>query len=364
VNKTGNAPAEARRRARASVSCPRRRKRSGASRPGEPPVCRGMMASLRDIIYTAGMGGKIVYASPKMAAYGYSSKELVGRSIFDLIHPGDRTFAVKALANARKTGRTLPMISYRLRKKSGGYFFMEQKSGLVKSGGKPVLITGVVRDVSEKLCAEAALMESEATLRNIFETAKDAIFIKALSGRYIKLNRACADLFGLKPGAVPGRTEAGVFPPEAAPAAAKEDLAVIRTGKTVIRTYDRALASGKHYFNTVKTPLRNVGGEIIGVLGVVRDITDLKKAESKLARAGASAAMGKLAGDLTHDMNNALAAIGGYATLIEEDVEDSGLVKAEIRQLIKAVKRAAELTLRLESFAGDAGPGGRRGGKP
>jgi PAS domain S-box-containing protein len=308
------------------------------------------------------MDGKIVYTSPKIAAYGYSSKELVGRSIFELIHPRDRKFAVKALANARKTGRTLPMISYRLRKKNGGYFFMEQKSGLIKSGGRPVLITGVVRDVSGKLCAEAALKESEATLRNIFETAKDAIFIKDLAGRYIKLNNACAGVFLLKPGAALGRTDAGLLPPEAAQAAAKDDLKVVRTGKTITRTYDMALPSGRRYFNTVKTPLRNVAGEIIGVLGVTRDITNVKKTESELAAARTSGAISKVAGPLAHGVNNALAVIRGYATLIDEAVENSDLIKAEIGQIIKAVKRAAKLTLRLQSFAGKPKSGNRNGG--
>ncbi|HBA59452.1 MAG TPA: hypothetical protein DCZ92_01245 [Elusimicrobia bacterium] len=310
-----------------------------------------MIASSQDIIYSADMQGKIVYASPRIAAYGYRPHDLLGSSIFDLVHPQDRELAVKALAAAKKTGKTLPMISYRLRKKDDGYFLMEQKSGIVMSGGKPALITGVVRDVTKRLAAAELLKENEATLRNIFDTAKDAIYIKDLSGRYTKLNKACADIFLLKPEAVLGRTDAEVFPPEVAAEAAKDDREVVRSGKTLTRTYDRALPSGKYYFNTVKTPLRDAAGRITGVLGVTRDVTLLRKAESEQAGFRAAASMSEVARPLAHDFNNALAVINGHATLIDEDLKTSSSTKTGILQIINAVKWAAELTSRFQYFA-------------
>jgi len=315
-----------------------------------------IIASSQDIIYSADMEGKIVYASPKVAAYGYRPKELIGRSIFELVHPGDRDFAVKALAKARKTGRTLPMISYRLRKKDKGYFFMEQKSGIIMSGGVPALITGVARDVGKKLSAAALLKENEAILRSIFETSKDAIFIKDLSGRYIKLNKACADVFLLKPEAALGKTDADILPPKVAQEVVKDDLEVVRTGKTITRTYDRTLPSGKYYFSTVKTPLRDAGGKITGVLGVARDITNVKKAEAELAEFRAAEAMSEVARPLAHDINNALAVINGHATLIDDDINDSGQIKTGIAQILNAVKWAAELTSRFQYFARNPKP--------
>jgi len=318
-----------------------------------------VIASSQDIIYSADMEGKIAYVSPKVAAYGYAPKDLIGRSIFDLIHPQDRKYAVKALAKARETGHTLPMIAYRLRKKNGGYFFMEQKSGIVMSGDAPALITGVVRDAGRKLSAEVLLKENEATLRNIFESTKDAIFIKDLAGRYMKLNKACADVFCLAPEAALGKTDAEVFPPEVAREVVKDDLEVVRGGKTIVRTYERVLPSGKYYFNTIKTPLRNSGGRITGVLGVARDISNMKKAESELAEFRAAEAMSEVARPLAHEFNNALAVINGYAMLINEDLNAPSEIKTEIGQIINAVKWAAELTSRFQYFARNPKPGSR-----
>ena len=318
-----------------------------------------MIASSQDIIYSADMEGKIVYASPKVAAYGYTPKEILGRSIFELIHPQDRGFAINALAKARETGRTLPMISYRLHKKNGGYFYMEQKSGIVMSEGVPALITGVVRDVGKRLAAAELLKENEATLRNIFEISKDAIFIKDLSGRYTKLNKACADVFLLKPEDVLGKTDAELLPPELALALKKDDQEVIRGGKPVTRTHDMVLPSGKYCFNTVETPLRNAAGRITGVLGVARDITNIRKAEAELATFRAAEAMSEVAGPLAHDFNNALNVINGHATLIDEDINNKGQTRTGITQILNAVKWAAELTSRFQYFARNPKPGSR-----
>jgi len=315
-----------------------------------------IISSSQDIIYSAGLDGTIMYASPKTAAYGYKPKDLLGRSIFELLHPQDREIAVKALAKARETGKTLPMISYRIRKKRGGYFFMEQKSGIIMSGGKPALITGVVRDVGEKLGAEAALKESETMLRAIFDTTKDAIFIKDLFGRYVKINKACADVMLLTPEAAPGKTDADIFTTAAALEFVKDDREVIRTGRTIERTSDRVLPSGTYCFNTVKTPLRNAAGEIIGILGVARDVANVKKTESVLASARASEAMSKIARPMAHNFNNALAVINGHATLIGEEEGNSAPVKTGIRQILSAVKWAAEITTHLQSFVRNPQP--------
>jgi len=315
------------------------------------PKSLAIASSSQDIIYSANMNGKIVYASPKVADYGYTPEDFHGRSMFDFAHPRDRGMTVKAFSEALKAGRTLPMLTYRIRKKDGGYFYAEQRSGIVMSGGKPALITGVIRDVSEKLRAAAALKESEGTLHTIFETAKDAIFIKDLAGRYVKLNKACADIFLLKPEAALGRTDAEVFPPAVARLVTANDREVIRTGKTHARSYESILPSGKYYFNTVKTPLRDAGGKIIGVLGFARDISNIKKMESELAMVRALGAVSRKTRPLAHNFNNALTVITGFATMIDEELPVTSPIKAEIVQIIKAVTRAVELTSELQDLA-------------
>jgi nitrogen-specific signal transduction histidine kinase len=85
----------------------------------------------------------------------------------------------------------------------------------------------------------------------------------------------------------------------------------------------------------------------------------MKKMESEAALAKASDAMSKAAAPLAHDFNNALAAISGYATLIDDEMSASAPGKKELGQIIKAVNRAAEITAKLQSFAQNPGLGGQ-----
>ena len=312
---------------------------------------KAIVSSTGDVIYTVSLTGRITYISPTTEDFGYKPEELVGRSVTDLAHPEDRDFITKALANAIKTGRTLPIIPYRVRKKDGSYAYVAQKSGIVAKDGRIAYLTGVVRDVTEQRKTEMLLKESEALMRMVFDTAKDAIFVKDMNGMYMKANKACADLMKTTPEEMIGRSDSDYFPAKAAAAIFQTDSEVVRTGRTLSLNNLHPFPAGSRYVNIIKTPLKNAAGETVGLLGVARDITELKKMESELALARAAEAVSSVARPMAHDFNNALAAINGYATLIDEDLPDSSPIKREISRIIEAVQRAAELTSRFQDFA-------------
>ncbi len=312
---------------------------------------KAIVSSSKDVIFTAGLDGRIAYISPRAEEYGYAPGELVGRSIEELAHPEDKDFLIKAFALAIKSGRTLPILPYRIKKKDGTYFYAEQKSSIVLLKGKPVYVTGVVRDVSEQKKTEIRLKESEALMRMVFDTAKDPIFIKDMNGMYVKVNKACADLMGTTTEEMMGRSDSDYFAREAAEGVFVTDSEVVRTGKTLSLNNLHPFPTGSRYVNIVKTPLKNSDGQTIGLLGIARDITELKRMEAELALANAARAVSNVARPMAHDFNNALAAINGYATLIEDGLTESSPIKTEIAQIIKAVQRAAELTSRFQDFA-------------
>lgn len=314
---------------------------------------KAIISASKDIIYTADLKGKLTYISPRVRDYGYEPEDLIGSGVAEFAHPEDKEFIRKAFANAIQTRHTLPILPYRIKRKDGTYFYAEQKSAIIFADGKPAYLTGVIRDVSEQKKTETRLKESEELMRMVFETAKDAIFIKDMNGMYVKANNACAELLGTTTGDLIGRTDSEYLPAEAAERVFQTDSEVVRTGKTLSLNNFHPFPTGSRHVNIIKTPLKNVKGEIIGLLGVARDITDLKRTEAELALARASQAVSDVARPMAHDFNNALAAINGYATLIDDDLSESSPIKAEISQIIKAVKRAAELTSKFQAFARD-----------
>ena len=312
---------------------------------------KAIISSSKDIIYTADLKGKLTYISPRVQDYGYAPESLLGHSIIEFAHPEDKEFITKAFANTVKTGRTLPIIPFRIKKKDGSYFYAEQKSGTVSVDGKPAYMTGVVRDVTEQKKTELRLKESEALMRMVFDTAKDPIFIKNMDGMYVKVNKACADLMGTSAEEMIGRSDSDYFDHEAAEAVFRTDSEVVRTGKTLSLNNLHPFPTGARYVNIVKTPLKNADGQTIGLLGIARDISELKRMETELALARAAEAVSSVARPMAHDFNNALAAINGYATLIDDGMAADNPIKNEITQIIRAVQRAAELTSKFQDFA-------------
>lgn len=327
------------------------RKRAEDARREEDARFRAIISSSKDIIYTVDLKGVITYVSPGVERYGYKPEDLVGLSAVEIAHPDDQDFVAKALARFAQTGQTLPILPYRVRRKDGTYFYAEQKSSLVLHNGRPAYAAGVMRDVTEQRLTELRLKDNEAMMSMVFDTAKDAMFIKDMNGMYVKVNKACAEMMGVSPDEMMGRTDSDFFPPETAAEVFRTDSEVARTGRTLSLNHHRPFPTGTRYVNVIKTPLRNTRGETIGLLGVARDISELKRMESELAIARAADAVSKVARPMAHDFNNALAAINGYATLIADGLNEGSPIRTEISQIIKAVKRAAELTSKFQDFA-------------
>lgn len=311
---------------------------------------RAMINASRDITATINLDGRLTYISGQAADYGYSPGAMIGRHIMEFVHPDDRYLVSRALARAVKAGLTHSTLSYRIKKKDGSYFQAEQKTGVIMKGGKPFMFAGVIRDVSERERLRNRVVEDEETLRRIFDTATDAIFIKDLKGRYLKVNKACAAMFNLRQAELAGKTDRDILPKDMAEDNIREDAGVIRTGKAVLVNKETALLGKKYHLNVIITPLKDANGATIGLLGVARDITELKKAQEALVRAKALEAVSKVARPAAHDFNNILSAINGYATLIMETLKAGNPVKPEIAQILNAVKRAAAVTRRLQTY--------------
>jgi sensor histidine kinase regulating citrate/malate metabolism len=144
-----------------------------------------------------------------------------------------------------------------------------------------------------------------------------------------------------------GKTDFQLFPKKTAEAAGRTDRQVIRTGNTI---YDNMLVPGSRRVMYVsKTPVRDANGDIVGVLSIAKDITELKRLETELVKAKAMEAVNKVAGPAAHDFNNVLAAINGYAVLILETLRTDSPIRTEIKQILNAVTRASVITCRLQT---------------
>ncbi len=95
----------------------------------------------------------------------------------------------------------------------------------------------------------------------------------------------------------------------------------------------------------------NSTGHLKGVIEYVRDITDRKRAEDELHQSQKMEAIGRLAGGISHDLNNLLTAIAAYADLLLMDIPETNPLSLQVVEIKNAVDQAASLTAQLLAFS-------------
>ena len=118
------------------------------------------------------------------------------------------------------------------------------------------------------------------------DTVPDFIFFKDLEGRFLRINRSLAALYGIAdPAQAVGKSDFDFYPREEAERFRHDEREIVRTGKPLVAKEERGTyPDGRVVWNlTTKMPLRDRSGRVVGTFGISRDITPLKKAEEALA---------------------------------------------------------------------------------
>jgi two-component system cell cycle sensor histidine kinase/response regulator CckA len=186
-------------------------------------------------------------------------------------------------------------------------------------------------------------------LRAITQASASAMFAQDLEGRYVMINPAGCELLGADELKILGQTDAALVDAAQAAASAAEASAVVQLGEAI--TAERMFGPEPGRFVLMhKAPLRNPWGEVVGIVGVVTDLTERRALESRLLQSQKMDALGRLAGGVAHDFNNLLTVISGNMELLG----DSEVLTEDDRECItsalEAAGRARDLTARLLAF--------------
>lgn len=215
--------------------------------------------------------------------------------------------------------------------------------------GQTVGAVCTARDLSELRKVEAVARERQSLLKNILESAREAIYALDTEGNYKWCNQAMLEMTGYELDQIIGhhfleRTHEDDREMRA------ERFALALRGEPQ-RLESRYLArDGSVRYAALNSAPIIVDGQTTGVLGIAHDITEQKQERERAARADKLRALGQLASGVAHDFNNSLAAILGRAQLILRRVKDEELIRS-LGIIVTAAEDAAATVRRIQTFA-------------
>ena len=157
-----------------------------------------------------------------------------------------------------------------------------------------------------------------------------------------------------------GKTDYEFVDKELADFFREKDKAVMDAKNPILNEEEIRYADDGHreVLETIKTPMYNSEGKLIGVLGIARDITERKKAEeektklkSQLQQAQKMESIGTLAGGIAHDFNNILFPVLGHTEMLLVDVPADSPFKESLNEIHTGALRAKELVKQILAFS-------------
>jgi PAS domain S-box-containing protein len=312
-------------------------------------------AALDAVVVTDSIGTIREWSQQAEQVFGWTRAEILDRRIVDTVLPPE--YRAKHLAGieryaatgeSRLMNRRLELVALH---KDGTRFPVEITVTPLERGSQTEFSV-FVRDITERKRAQVALAESEARYRSAFEQAGVGMVEVDLDGRYIRVNKAMAELLG--------RTEEEVLKTNIFSVTHPDDRATDESafrrmigGATPVRRQKRYLRPD----GTVATGsltaalIRDSSGAPQYVLTVVQDTTAQRRLEEELRQAHKMDAIGQLAGGIAHDFNNLLTAIIGYAELLRGSDGVSEEVKEDSTAILATAKRGADLARNLLTLA-------------
>ncbi len=292
-----------------------------------------------------------------VAMFGYTPEEAIGRPLDELVARGKKHAEACRKTRQVLSGRRLEAFETVRYRKDGSPL-------RVIAAGSPIMVDGVLTgvvavytDISERVAAEAALMDSEEKFRALVEQSPLGIVLIQKGGRYRYTNPEFQRMFGYTTKEVPN---GAAWLRKAFPNKAERDVVVrswiedftpLTAGRTAARVFTVTCRDGSRK----QIQFRAVTMENLDRFVICEDVTEKTKLAQQLQQAQKFEAIGTLAAGVAHDFNNLLMGIQGRASLMSVDLGKDHPHVRHVSAIEAYIRSAADLTNQLLGFA--------RGGK-
>ncbi len=243
---------------------------------------RNLVETINDVIYEIDPGGNIKFVSPSVIhVLGYEIEEVLGRNIFEFIHPDD----VEEIRNSLKNinDKSYSFMEYRYIRKDGSTNWVRSSTTPILKDGIIIGGTGTLTDITERRITEEKLRKSEETHRHIIETINDVIYEIALDGTVIYVSPAIEKITGYSPEELIGTNFFRIVNPDDVPNIVKRLASQDSTAPSYL---DLRFVSKQGEIRWARSLPSKVfeKDRVVGRTGILTDITQQKIVEQELQR--------------------------------------------------------------------------------
>ena len=295
------------------------------------------------------------------AMLGRPREELIGQSYRQFHTPASLAAEEDRIRRFRAGERVSSLAEIELVHKEGRVIPVEARTRFIRNqAGQPIGVLAILRNITERKRAEAALQASEQRYRSLFENANDAIISISLDGTITAMNRGLEVMTGWAREELIGQSYYKITTPRGVDLERERNRRAL-AGEKPPSVYEAELMrkdgsivpfEGKSRF------IRDREGKPVGHQTILRDITDRKQAEEEkqklqeqLFQARKLEALGTLASGVAHDFNNILSAVMGFTELATDEVPEGTLARGNLEEVLKACRRAKGLVQQVLTFS-------------
>jgi len=245
---------------------------------------RGLFESTTDGIIVLDARGEIFDVNNKaLELLGFEREDMIGSNFLNLglLIPKSLSIVVKQFEELL-SDRAARSYETEIKDKNGNILSTELSSFfLLKKDNEVDNFVVIIRDIGDRKQAEIKLACEHELLQTLMDNIPDSIYFKDEKNRFIMVNKAKAVRSNVTPEEMMGKTDFDFLSEEEARRSFEDDEEIIKTGKFIVNKIEKLTGSDRfeRWVSVTKIPRFDEEGNIIGTMGISRDITEWKKLE-------------------------------------------------------------------------------------
>ncbi|MDI6777010.1 MAG: PAS domain S-box protein [Syntrophales bacterium] len=267
-----------------------------------------------DMVTTTDKKGFITFTNRAAAEIlGYKKEELLGKHVSE--------FYDRGMERAREINDLLirdgELRHYRFKStnREGREIWVSLSGALLKdSEGKAIGTLGFFRDITPLVTAEEELRTSEKRYRDLLQNSSDLIYTVDIEGRFTSFNKAGEEVTGFAEKDILGKHVSIIVPQDAIEKAEAEIRKLLKGEKSErfeinIRKFGKGSLIGELSLSLIWE-----GGRVIGTMGIIRDITEKRRAEEEIRKKNEE--LENFVHSVSHDLKAPVVSIQGFSSIL------------------------------------------------